>query len=74
MSHRCPARPCTIRVSDEKLACGKHWYKLPAMLRSKIWATKSLPITDPKRSEIIQEALAVWEADRQADRIRRGLH
>lgn len=42
------------------LCCHKHWYQLPAALRSKIRQTAGLPAINPKRRKLLEEAIAVW--------------
>lgn len=34
MSHTCPAKGCTRKVSRDQLACATHWSKLPWRLRT----------------------------------------
>ena len=36
-THQCPAPGCTVRVPQERLACARHWYMLPAELRQQLW-------------------------------------
>jgi hypothetical protein len=35
--HECPATGCAVRVARSKLACSRHWYQLPADIRSAVW-------------------------------------
>lgn len=34
--HRCPAKGCTSAVTQDHLACRKHWVKLPWRMRTNI--------------------------------------
>lgn len=37
LTHECPAPGCMVRVDQDRLACPRHWYRLPAALRARIW-------------------------------------
>lgn len=39
MAHTCHAAACEIGVPPEMLMCRRHWFMLPRVLRSRIWAT-----------------------------------
>jgi len=36
--HKCPYKPCERRVRMELFACRAHWMKVPAALRSELYA------------------------------------
>jgi hypothetical protein len=38
VSHICPGPACTVHVADHMLMCRPHWYQVPRMLRSAVWA------------------------------------
>lgn len=38
MSHKCPRRGCTRRVSDQYLMCGPHWRRVPEPLQEAVYA------------------------------------
>jgi hypothetical protein len=40
-THTCPAPGCPLEVSDDLLACRKHWYELPKPLRDALWRAYS---------------------------------
>lgn len=37
LTHECPAKDCKVRVVQNRLACAKHWFKIPLSIRSEIW-------------------------------------
>lgn len=39
MKHHCHWFGCTKEVPPAMWGCSTHWFKLPARLRAKIWAT-----------------------------------
>jgi hypothetical protein len=50
MSHVCPAPDCDREVASSQFACPKHWYRLPAGMRSAIWtAYKQEPLGEAHR-------------------------
>ena len=36
--HLCHARQCQEPVPPSKLMCRKHWFMVPAAIRSRVWA------------------------------------
>lgn len=36
---RCPVPDCTTSIDDDKAMCRVHWYRVPAALRQRVWAT-----------------------------------
>ena len=39
MAHHCHAAGCTQAVPRERLMCKRHWFMVPAAIRSCIWAS-----------------------------------
>jgi hypothetical protein len=39
MAHHCHAAECKATVPPEMLMCRKHWFMVPAKLRSLVWTT-----------------------------------
>lgn len=39
MAHTCHATDCPTRVPSEMFMCRPHWFRVPKMLRDRIWAT-----------------------------------
>jgi hypothetical protein len=37
--HECHWPGCGVQVPPAKLTCSRHWFKIPANLRMKIWTT-----------------------------------
>lgn len=37
--HQCPGPKCARVVSDEMLACRRHWYQVSRVTRSWVWRT-----------------------------------
>lgn len=63
-THRCPARTrsgrCTVYVSDQLLACVKHWNQLsPATMRT-IRHTASMPLLSVPRRAALAVAREEW--------------
>lgn len=38
-AHLCHWKGCTTEVAPKLWGCPKHWFRLPKVLRSRIWAT-----------------------------------
>lgn len=39
MAHTCHATNCNISIPPEMFMCRNHWFKLPKLIRNKIWET-----------------------------------
>ena len=39
MKHTCHFPTCNTEVEPKLWGCKKHWFKLPKLLRTRIWAT-----------------------------------
>jgi hypothetical protein len=67
-THRCPKRGCPVAVPDHLFACLRHWFQIDPLVRNAIYATKNLPLSDPHRWEIVQQARESWgDIDREED-------
>lgn len=60
MSHRCPAKDCTLVIRDDLLACRPHWYQLSKPVREAIYATVGLPTLHPDRRAALAAAMEEW--------------
>lgn len=58
--HDCPAPRCERRVLDRFLSCRQHWAQLSPAIRSAVWHTSHLPLTDPNRREAVMAAIEEW--------------
>lgn len=38
MSHQCPGPGCTLAVSDDMLACRRHWFQVSKAIRDEVWS------------------------------------
>lgn len=61
--HRCPGPQCTKQVPNSKLACGGHWWILPASVRDEINAAYKLRRDDPARHMDAIRAAYKWYTD-----------
>jgi len=59
MSHPCPGG-CGETVPDAMLSCRPDWYWLPPGVRSEVWATKSMHITQPRRMAALAAAVQFY--------------
>lgn len=57
--HTCPAPECSSAVPDHRYACARDWWRLPGAVRSEIWKTAKLAITNARRGEALVAA-ATW--------------
>lgn len=64
-THRCPARPCPLSVPNRLLACPKHWFELPSIVRMDIEATAHLNPLHPERRAALDAALSIWRTAAQ---------
>lgn len=62
---RCASPGCVRQVPVHLLACGPHWYGLPADLRDEIWAAYSAGDTIGHRTAVVK-AIHVWTEQRDA--------
>jgi hypothetical protein len=37
MSHQCPGPECTAEIPATMLACRRHWYQVPKVIRDAVW-------------------------------------
>jgi hypothetical protein len=67
MAHHCHWPGCELEVPPKMWGCRKHWFKLPAHLRARIWATyvPGQEITKTPSPEYIEVAQEVqkWIKD-----------
>jgi hypothetical protein len=35
--HKCPGPECEAQIPYDMLACSRHWYQVPAPVRSAVW-------------------------------------
>lgn len=59
-SHYCPKSGCAKVVPNRLFACRGHWYDLPRAVRARVYATASLPISNPERAAVFADARAAW--------------
>lgn len=62
--HECPARGCEVWVSNDQLACRRHWFQLPKALRNRIYeeyvpGQTALTLSEGYR-ECLTAAETVW--------------
>jgi len=56
----CPAHGCSVELSQDRLACHRHWYALPDVLRRSL--TAALVRGDkPTRTRLIRHAMRYWK-------------
>lgn len=63
--HECPAPGCELFVPDTTLACRRHWFQLPKVIRDWIWeeyqpGQSAATMTDGY-VEALAEARSAWE-------------
>lgn len=63
--HTCPRAGCTRQVPDRLFACRDDWFDLPRLNRAAIYATATLPLSNPERAEAVREALDAWKVVRE---------
>ncbi len=65
--HECPAKGCSRRIPDHLLMCRNHWFMVPRMMRSAVWAaydggagvgTSKLLMAQSAAIEAVNERLA----------------
>lgn len=67
MSHSCYHPECDVAVPPRMLACRRHWFQLPKVLRDEIWRTytgwKTLTPSKPSQEylDAIAQARQYWK-------------
>lgn len=66
-SHRCAAPGCPIPVSDSMLGCRRHWYALPANLRTLIFESYRRDAGGTEHRNAVLEAVRIWTRLRERE-------
>lgn len=67
--HVCHAIGCDVEVPPKMLMCRAHWYKVPAHLRARVWATyrPGQEVTKDPSLEYIEAQRAAVDAVAKAE-------
>ena len=56
-THECPSPTCNERVDRNRLACPKHWRRVPKALRDELWAGYNERMYGPRHREALVACL-----------------